>query len=1010
MTDFAAKGLYTIPAGVPFLDALAHGLLASLGDDPARLSRARIFLPTRRACQAMADAFLRVSGGRPLLLPRLEPLGDLDPEDWHADPFGAASAISDLPPPIAPARRQLLLARLILSRDDGGSPDQALKLAEALGLWLDQIQIHGLDPAALADLVPTEYAEHWGRTLQFLEILTRHWPEILNQFGVIDPVERRKAAIAAQVTAWRADPPDAPVIAAGSTGSLPATAQLMRAILDLPAGAVVLPGLDLDLDDAAWGCLPEGHPQFGLANLLTALDRPRATVQIWPKSLEPDAPTAGVQALRAGLLRHALRPADAPPPPGDVPVGRACLAHLTEVVAPGPEAEARVIALALRNFLERDSDLTAALVTADRSLARRVAAELARWQIAIDDSAGEPLSETPPGVFLRLVAEAACSGLAPVPLLAMLKHPLAAVDPAQVRMLERLGLRGLRPAPGMSGLRAVVAGLKPNFAEAAAALTPLLDWIEAGLLPLLALADAGPASLTDWLTAHIQAAERLAAVEAGCENASAGEESAGADRLWADEAGEAAALALDSLLAASDGFADLEAQSYGPVFESLLSSQTVRPRYGKHPRLAILGPLEARLHCPQLAILGGLNEGSWPPEPERDPWMGRHMRKDFGLPLPEWRIGLAAHDFAQALAAPEVILTRSARVGGAPTVPARWLARLELTARAATGAIAADTPNPIHAESDSWLEWAQQLDQATPALPDPPMAIPPLGARFRNLYVSDVERWVRDPYGHYARHILGLRALDAIDQPPDAADRGERLHAILHEFVGSLAPGVWPDDALDRLLALGGKAFAELSDRPGVHAFWWRRFLRMADWYTQHESGRWREVVSTATEHKMGQPIEAAGHRLQVNARVDRLDRMRDAGFVVIDYKSGALPGLEPPEGKDWTASAAKAWSPQLPLEGKLLLQHHPGADLEALEAWAVGGGDRTGNGEAKDLTNKTDPAAVADQAWSGLQRLLAQFADPTMPYLAAPRPMLAPRYSDYRHLARIGQEEGQDG
>ncbi|MCA8930060.1 MAG: PD-(D/E)XK nuclease family protein, partial [Alphaproteobacteria bacterium] len=352
---------------------------------------------------------------------------------------------------------------------------------------------------------------------------------------------------------------------------------------------------------------------------------------------------------------------------------------------------------------------------------------------------------------------------------------------------------------------------------------------------------------------------------------------------------------------------------------------------------------------------------------------------------------------------------RAERVGGAPTVPARWLARLELAARQAAGAIGDRTPNPLAEGAERWLAWAAALDPAAGGPPpDLPAVAPPVEARFRDLSVSDVERWVRDPYGHYARHILRLYPLEAIDQEPDAADRGNTLHHVLHAFVATLTPGVWPEDAPAQLLALGEQAFAPFRDRPGVHAFWWHRFCRMAGWYAGHEAGRWPALAAAATERELRGPVSVAGTSVDLRARLDRLDRMEDGGFVVIDYKSGSLPALEPAPDKAWTASAARAWSPQLPLEGMLVLQQHAGADLEALEAWAVGGGRDT-PGEAKDLTEKTEPVAAAEQAWAGLERLLAQFADPTMPYLSEPRPLLAPRYSDYRHLARTGQDEGGD-
>ena len=350
------------------------------------------------------------------------------------------------------------------------SPDQAARLAEELARLLDSVQIERLSFDGLAGLVPDRYASHWQLTLRFLQVLTRHWPDILADEQALDPADRRNRLIAAQADLWRHDPPTDPVVAAGTTGTMPATADLLGVVARLPQGCVVLPGLDPYLADDAWEALdgpyPEGghseagHPQHAMKQLLAKLGVARRDVLAWD-----DGRAAGAQA-RARLLSRTMEPAattagwrTAPIPPDEV---SAALDGVMRIDAPGTEEEARAIALLLRAELERPEG-NAVLVTPDRGLARRVSAELRRWNIEVDDSAGVELGGTPPGTFLRLLARMAAEDAAPVPLLALLKHPLAAggMDPAlfrrRTRELERIVLRGPRPEPGLHGLLATLA-------------------------------------------------------------------------------------------------------------------------------------------------------------------------------------------------------------------------------------------------------------------------------------------------------------------------------------------------------------------------------------------------------------------------------------------------------------------------------------------------------------------------------------------------------------------------
>jgi ATP-dependent helicase/nuclease subunit B len=459
--------VFTIPAGRSFVDALAEGLLARTAD-PLELARGTVFLPTRRACRALQEAFLRAADGRALLLPRLVPLGDLDAEELllAADEAPALENLAaDLAPPLPGLRRQLLLAQLIRrwgrSRGEASREDQALHLAAELARLLDQVETEGLDFAGLETLAPQDYAAHWQKTLEFLHILIDNWPDLQAAEGGIGAAARARRLAELQAEAWRSSPPEEPVIVAGSTGSIPATAQLIEVVAGLPRGLVVLPGLDSETADEIWDAVAEdpGHPQHGLARLLARLELTRDQVAPWPVAAAP-----GARARRGRLVDVALYPATATPrwsaEAGDIdPAGAAeAFESVTRIDAPGPGEEAAVIALILRRALETPGQ-RAALVTPDRGLARRVSGALARWGVAVDDSAGTPLSHSPPGGFLRLSAEMVAGGLAPLALLGALKHPLAAAGQApagfraRVRTLERLALRGPRPAPGFSGLK-----------------------------------------------------------------------------------------------------------------------------------------------------------------------------------------------------------------------------------------------------------------------------------------------------------------------------------------------------------------------------------------------------------------------------------------------------------------------------------------------------------------------------------------------------------------------------
>ena len=667
-----------------FADALAAGLLARFADDITSLGSLRLLLPNRRAIRAMESAFLRQAGGKAMILPAMRPMGDVDEDErlllGDLGDMGGRVDDPDMLPAIPAMRRLALLARQIMALPKGGAsgdsiaPPQAVLLASELARLMDQVETEGLDFAGLVDLAPEELARHWQVTLDFLKIVTEHWPGLLASESAVNPAARRVRLIGDLAAAWKKSPPPGPVIAAGSTGSIPATAGLLRVISRLPRGEVVLPGLDRQMPDDAWEAITETHPQYMLKQLIQGFDVDRAEVTDWKTSAEFTR-RAEQHSPRMALVREALAPAERTENWRNLANAfeARTKAAIRLVKCPGMREEAGAIALMMREALETTGK-TAALITPDRQLARRVKSELARWDIEIDDSAGTPLAITPPATFLRLLAQAIAAELAPVPLLALLKHPLMAAGTARGGFLEaiRRSEKRLReerqPDPGLNGLAALK---KHGDKESAGAVKRLM-----GLLrPLQKTAGKKLAPLADLLEIFITAAEALAATDADT----------GAARLWAGEDGEATADFIAELRDAAPLFGRLDPAAFPALLDSLMAGEVVRRRWGSHPRLAIWGTIEARLQHADLLILGGLNENSWPPTAAVDPWMSRPMREKFGLPAPERRIGQSAHDFVQAMGADEVVLTRAEKVDGTPTVPSRWLLRLEALAGPLTG-------------------------------------------------------------------------------------------------------------------------------------------------------------------------------------------------------------------------------------------------------------------------------------------------------------------------------------
>lgn len=1007
--------VFSIPSGEPFLTSLAAAVLdgtlpnpGTPAPDPVSLSDYRILLPTRRAVRSLSEAFLDLSSGAQLL-PHMTPLGDVDEDELL---LGAppASELGDLTqkPAISALDRRLVLTGLILDwvarkqatrQPSIHSPAQAAVLAADLARLIDMFDTEQADWSALETLVDHELSGHWDDALSFLNLLRVSLPDLLEARGVINPIARRNLLLAAEAARLEQEAQGGPVIAAGSTGSIPATANLLRIVAGLPNGALVLPGLDTHLHDEAWACLGPDHPQYGLKQLLDRIGIARTDVR--------DLSRAGgrtVSAARSVFLSEVMRPADATEHWGaairELASGglKDALDGIRRVTAPTQRDEALAIALIMRATLDVPGQ-TVALVTPDRRLARRVSAELSRWTVAVDDSAGVPLSSTPQATFALLLAETVASGFAAVPLLALLKHPLArfGLDQADTRrlagLLEVAALRGLAPSNGIDGLRRAVQRSQDHQASPAARQHPIVarltpeDWqtlsafLErlAGMLePMSALfRKAGTGVAGPLLRAHIACAEAAAQPASPDTEASPPASSP----LWQGDGGETLASFFSALIESEHLMPPLAPPDYGAFLSTLMQGHVVRARFGQHPRLAIWGLLEARLMQADVIILGGLNEGVWPPQAMTDPWLNRPMRAGLDLEPPERRIGLTAHDFVQAAAARHVYLTTSEKIDGTPAVPSRWLLRLDALLGGLT-----DVPD---LEDRRWVSWALGMDHTDDYHPiGKPAPRPPLTARPRAMSVTQVETWIRDPYAIFARTILGLEPVPPLAADPSAADRGTIIHEILHRAAHAGGPV-----ALETLLQTGGQVFQAFIDYPDVAAFWWPRFERAARWLVEQGHLDDADVAKRLTEMSGNIDIDAPGGPFKLRARADRIDVTGAGQARIIDYKTGQLPTDK---------QIASGLSPQLSLEAAIAMQggFRPAGrvEVDSLELIKLSGGEPPG--EWRAVKAGTVPE-LANAALAGLRRRIAAFDNEQTPYLPRVVAETERQQRDYDHLAR---------
>ncbi|MEM9937570.1 MAG: double-strand break repair protein AddB [Pseudomonadota bacterium] len=997
----AAPRLRTIAPGADFLNELAKGLLEALdvASNPAALSDALIYVPNRRSARVLAFALHAQSDQEALLLPDIRALGDLETED---PPPSAELALADLPPAMANGRRLGELTRLVMEfyRVRGLSlpATSALSAARELARLVDQAALSGeVDWARLETIVEDrQLAKHWEQSLGFLKIITEQWPARLEDVFAMDPYARRLATAEAMTKVWATTPPKGPVIIAGSTGATPASRRLMQAALDLPSGLVVLPGFDRSIPSAVWDTLATtpSHPQFALVRALKALGLNASDVAEWPMRVDTASATA-----RQRLIHEALAPAkhtadwterlgylaEDGDPAGFV---ERALEGLTVLSAKDSSEEAKLAALLMREALETDGK-SLALVTPDAGLARQVSALLKQWHVDVPPSAGLPLSQTGSGSYAGLVIDWLTDPGHPVKLMAVLRHELCRLPQAETDALDRFVLRGPRVWHSLEDLQAYCEALRLGTIETYEQ------------LPEAGLAYAG--SAIDRLQAALQSGwqeqdvfEGQAFFEAACAVMNA---LSTPPLPWQGEDGASLSRLLSDLGEITGPMGQQPTSVFVDLFKAEAAMATVQLGT-PHPRLAIWGPLEARLQAADHIVLAGLVEGVWPAQPPADAFLPRVFREEIGLSDPDERIGLAAHDFAQLACAPHVTLISAARREDKPAATSRWIWRLRTLAQ---GALKDEAEAALAPQTDAdphiWLDAFETIPAPDSRLQVEPRPTPPIEARPTKLSVTRIETLVRDPYAIYCQYVLGLRRLDPLDLPADVRIRGTAIHKALEVFEKD-GQAQTPEALLTLIedaLRAGGETDSD------ILALRHRREAVIGYFLDWRAAGATRLSGKALTESFGTAEIDIAGTVFTLTGTADRIEPRLDGHAAILDFKSGS-----PPTEKQ----VRSGLSPQMPLLGVIAQEGsferlEQGRKVEALTYVQFGTKfdvQELGKPGTKDEKPIEDLIAETRE---GLVTLLTTFANPDHPYLSAPRPERVVYESDYVRLARRDEWAG---
>ncbi len=863
-----SQNIFASNVGCNFSDEFVDGFSQRFKSFPPEyIANINLFVNTKRLLESIKKSFLIRSPG---FLPKIFSVTDLRPLAIE-HPFPGLLNLQ---------KEQLNLNELIkeyLALSPSTSPISAsYELANDLMDLRNEMYSENVSVEKLRSLSKENISSHWQHSLEFLNIIFEYWSKDIGDV----PIEAINLEIISILDKkWRLNPPQYPIIIAGSTGSRGITKSFIKLVSKQQKGLIVLPGFDFSQTKEVWDSFQkskdfEDHPQFRYFELLNELSINPKNIKNWKN--EKIAPTP-----RNQLVSLALRPApvtdqwlEEGPKLTEL---KSATSGLTLIEAPTSRDEANAIALCIRKAVKENKSIS--LITPDQNLLRQVNAALGRWNLIPDDVAGKSLSVTPIGIFLRQIIRLIGQEITAENLIPLLKNPLTNSGGAErgkhMNLVRSIELN-LRENQNRSGEILEFLSKKLNESKKSND-TSWLHWVQNSLESLQTMRTA---SLTDFLEVLIRTGEQFS---------NGPLEKKGL--LWLENSGERAKNVLNDLLNAGSKIKILDISEFSNILNFILNKEVVRETVNVHPLIKFWGTLDARISNTEITILGGMNEGIWPQIKNADHWLNRSMRKEAGLLSQERKVGLLAHDFQQGINNNTVIITRSERIDDTPSVPSRWLNRITNLLKG-LGTDGRNQLDEMKTRGNFWLNLAKAVEEPrqnmTPA--ERPSPVPPLAVRPKHLSVTQIEKLIRDPYSIYARYVLKLKKLQPLKKQANVLLRGNVIHKIMQKFSELTKNNQNLLNSLE-LIKLSEDIFSKEVPWPAIRSVWKIQFKKTIPLFLEAEKLRRQNASPLFFEHPGSTFLSEVG--ITLTAIADRIDKNRLNELLIYDYKSGKPPTLK---------------------------------------------------------------------------------------------------------------------